>query len=400
VSTTESRDPASPLAPLLPLRTNESPDQASVFRPPGAINVYGDWYVPLPDDYSAVAPRTPPQEMSVADLAKAMSPILVREGRRYRALEPNEDLARATLGGTLVGTTFGGSVPGTLQPSSDVHPEYLFTNSNPGVPQNGDSRTGDPNGYPYSPIVYLNSPAGTCTGTYVGPNQDTLITAAHCVEFNGATNTSFSFTPAAYGSNGDGSVTDAPWGSFTGCYDFWYPSAWGTSCPGTGDAFTNGCGQFDYAVVDFRRCGNPTIGQTGTMGVSVNVTSLSNVRHDGFPTWYTTSGTPPNQFASPAFTGNPPCGLANNAFQAWPFECGQSGSATVNSFAIESGNIGQSPGDSGGPWYITKSDGFPYVVAINSGYHFYPGCGGTCYRNFARRIDTSVFNFIIAHSRL
>jgi hypothetical protein len=383
------------------------PAQNPASQLPGAIYLNNEWLVPLPDDYRADAPQTPWQEMAVEELAKAMSPIVGHAGRRYRAVRPNEDLARATLSGRLLGDVAGNFAPGLPPSSSAVHLDYLFNPSNPGVPEpsggNSDFREINVNGYPYSTVVYLqitysDGTTGTCTGTYVGGHFDTLLTAAHCLDNNNLGAASITFTPAAYGQTGNGTVTSAPFGSFNGCYNTAIPSGWGTTCSSKNES--NACTPFDYAVVDFRPCGNPTIASTGTMGVIFNATSLTNVRVDGFPSWYAALGTPPNPVSTFAFSGSPPCGLNNNPLQAWPAECGESGPAALNGPRLESGVLIETPGDSGGPWWVAVNGSIenPALIAITTGFDFYPCGRSTCYRNFGRYIDTSVWNFIVANS--
>ena len=131
-------------------------------------------------------------------------------------------------------------------------------------------------------------------------------------------------------------------------------------------------------------------------------TSFPNARIDGFPGWYKTSGNPIDQ--SSLMGDNPPCGLNNNPLEAFPFECGQSGSMILNGTRVESALASESPGDSGGPIWIpvNGSHNNAAVVAILTGDIAYACTGGptgnTCFRDFGRWIDTSVWNFINANA--
>lgn len=375
--------------------------------PDGAIAVDGKWYVPLTKDYNPpqIDLTIPAKDLPLDQLAQAISPILGRDGKLYRALDPDYDTAQAIKEGKLLNG--GGSMgrrPETLQ--------YLFNPSSPGNPQVNNYESSIGSSYPYSTVVYIQAWNGggnqqgseaTCTGTYVGAH--TLITAAHCVSNNGTQwGNDMQFTPAAWGYGGN--VSGAPYGQYYGCYDWWYPSAWSSSCPGT-DSYGSGCAQYDYAVVDFRRCGNPTINNTGWMGVIVNDSSLPSVELDGYPGFYTLSGSPPNNVSGSTYPG---CGSNNNPNGKFPFECGMSGPGDLNSdgWSIESDTVSGGPGVSGGPWWVNLS-GNPYcdgpcVAGTNIGDRAYFDlykCGfNDCYRNYGHLVDTAAWNFFTSHSEL
>jgi V8-like Glu-specific endopeptidase len=392
-------------------QAERSPEPGASQTVDGAITVNGRIYVPLTDADNVPAPWGSKllSEMTLEELAEATTARLgIYDGnggnKMYRALNPDLAIAQAIRdqeslpGGAPQSSAAGISV------SPSLRPQWLLNSSNPGVPQTADPRTqpSNPFAYPYSTIVFIQQSDGSdCTGTYIGPNQDTMITAAHCNRSNGASHPPSSVTPADY--NGY-----APFGTFSGCYNWWYPTAWDTStsggCPGNG---SSACKQYDYSVIDYRPCGNPTIASTGTMGFTSNSGSsqwASGVYHYGFPGPYALKGSPPNTVQP----GNiPGCGATANPSGLFPFLCGQSAvpSGSVK-FQVYNGSscgssgydflanaVSSSPVDSGGPWYYISGT-TPYVIAVESGAENL--CGGPV--NDGRFIDTSVWNFIFAYA--
>jgi hypothetical protein len=387
----------------------------------GAIRVDGRLYAPMSQDYKPpYVGSGPARDLSLDDLVQAISPILGdSEGHLYRATQLNYDLGRAIKAGQLLGDVVNGTLPGAppQQPQQLQPQAWNLDPTAPNHPQTYDLRTFDGYGpnYPYGTIVYLQlSNGGTCTGTYIGPNYDTLITAAHCMRSGGVNTLPRTFTPQAFGGDpqNPGKVTYAPYGSYNGCYNWWYLTAWdsqnnGGPCTSTGDNHANGCAYYDFAVVDFRPCGNPTISQTGTMGVDINNTNLGVEHLDGYPGSYqfqTTAGEPDNNGNSG--TRFPACGATTNPQFLFPVLCGMYGVADFSSndnYTDESQGVTGSPGDSGGPWYQTRIDGYSYVDAINTGgrwyWNLFTGCGlNNCYDNYGRRIDTFVWNFITTYA--
>lgn len=352
------------------------------------------------DDPDGGAKPTNVADRSESELAEDLRPILGRDGKLYRASEPATDLARALKRGESLGNhVAGGSASKQLYAPVDdsLHTDFLFNPGNPGHPQSTDYRTADDiNSWPSRTVVFLAATApdgakANCTGTYVGAH--TLITSAHCVRLNGHSyGMNIVFTPGARGTNGV--PTTMPFGQYNGCYDWWYPTAWDT----TGDE------SYDYAVIDFRRCGNPTINRTGWMGVQENANSFPAEREDGYPGPYTV-GSDGVDNAAPLGTGTPGCGRTANPSGFYPFLCGSSGPAETNDYRLESDTLNDTPGDSGGPWwqwYSNHTD--PRVDAVASGYRSYFDflkCGfDNCYRNYGHLVDTNYWNFIVAHSEI
>jgi V8-like Glu-specific endopeptidase len=344
----------------------------------------GDGGANGPEDFST---------LTVDELAERFRPMLGRDGKLYQAVTPNYAAANALKSATVLGA--GQSPSFNPQAGKTSEADYLFNPSNPGNPENTDYRTADGSGWPYSTLVYLQSHANgsntiaQCTGTYVGAH--TLITAAHCLRLNGVSyGQNIVFTPAATGTNGN--VTSAPYGSYTNnnngqCYDWWYPSAWDSS--GNSD-------QYDYAAVDFRRCGNPTINNTGWMGTYVNQNSFPSTHLDGYPASYNVNN---NEPSSPGST--PPCGRNNNPSGFYPFLCGMSGPANIQpnkSYAVESDTLNSSDGMSGGPWWFWLNGNDPRVQGVTHGWENYfdfTQCGfNNCNRNYAHLIDTAYWNFL------
>jgi V8-like Glu-specific endopeptidase len=380
----------------------------------GAITVDGRIYVPLTEADNAPASWGSKllSEMTVEELAEATTARLgVYDGnggtKMYRALKP--DLITAQViraqesqpGGPPMMTAPGH----IIDTSVSEKPDWLLNAVNPGVPQTNDPRVqpNNPFAYPYSTIVFVQQSDGSsCTGTYVGSHSDTMLLAAHCNRTNGSSHSPSSVTPADL--NGY-----APYGTFSGCYNWWYPSAWDTAisggCPGS-----SACWQYDYSVIDYRPCGNPTIASTGTMGFTENSGGsqwASGVYHYGFPGWYTVGGSPPDTTGQPTGIGNPPCGGGINPSGEFPFLCGAgllpsqsvkfqlyNGSSCGSSgYDFVANAITSSQGDSGGPWWYINGT-TPYEFAIERGDNSV--CSGRW--NDARYIDTTVWNFIFAHS--
>jgi hypothetical protein len=79
------------------------------------------------------------------------------------------------------------------------------------------------------------------------------------------------------------------------------------------------------------------------------------------------------------------------------FQCGMPAASSTSDWRIESGDMDSSPGQSGGPWYGWWNAFYP--VAIHKGYRtFFDlfACGfSACERNYGRRIDNAVWQFII-----
>jgi len=398
-----------------PETTGES-QAASPTDPPGSLRVDGRLFLPVADDYMPPpAPLGRLKDLSIDEIAQAMSPILGSQGQRYRAAELNYELAQAIKSDQVLGNLVNGALPGAVPTGDNLAPEaYLFNPSNPGNPQNTDYRTEDGTSYPYSALVYVQGPTGIASGTYIGPNEDTLLTAAHVVRLNGVSNSPLKFTPGAIGVNG--TVTIAPYGQYTsGCYYWWYPSAWDSlvsgGCPSPGgDEWGNGCSQYDVAVVDFRPCGNPTISHSGTMGVSINQSTFpgsgSSAQHgDGYPapyTFYTDSHGKAN--TTPVNPTINACGPSANPYNFYPYPCGMTGPGNMgpNGYDFISDTLSITEGDSGGPLWQYKSDGYPYQNSIIVGWEAFFNfnyCGlNFCFRDYGRLIDTGVWNFITTYS--
>lgn len=379
----------------------------------GAIIVDGRVYVPLTDADNAVATwgSKSLKEMSIDELAEAMTARLGRyDGNggytMYRALKPDYALARSIRGdesrpGGAPTLSASGHI---VDPGISENPQWLLNAINPGVAQTSDPRVApNSSAYPFRAIVFaqLSSGAGSCSGTYIGPNIDTMLTAAHCNRTNGSSHPPSKVTPGAQG-------TSAPFGSFSGCYNWWYPSAWDTAISGGCPGQQLTCSQYDYSVIDYRPCGNPTIAQSGSMGFAENSGNsqwASGISHYGYPGAYNLVGSPPD-----TNTNNPgtitPCAGANPS-GIFPFMCGAGpilptqtiqyqlfgGQFFGSGFEFEANAVTSSQGDSGGPWWYT-SGGTPFEIAVEVGDNSPDGNQW----NFGRFIDSTVWNFIFTFS--
>ncbi len=188
----------------------------------------------------------------------------------------------------------------------------------------------------------------------------------------------FNFVPGAFGSwnTVPPTILSDPFGEYTStCYDWWYPSAWDST----------GSEQYDYAVFDFRPCGNPTINAAGWMGITVNQNDFGlgagGVELDGYP------GPPLDACA-----------------EGYAYDCGQEFSGDVrDSYQVESDGVSSTAGQSGGPWWQEQNNS-PQVCGTDIGEESYADptkCGlDACYRDYGHLIDTPYWNFIQTYTEL
>jgi Trypsin len=395
--------------------------------PPESIRVFDNLYVPLTDD-DRVVPTKLMKDLALDELAKALSPVLVVEGKPYRLAQPNSDLARAAQSGYTMGTlpvadakpvdfsrtkvamrSPRGSALGNLsldtsRATPTIQVDWFFDPNNPGQPIYANNDAAEPgNAYPWLAEVYMQRPSGSplCTGTYVGPHMDTLLTAAHCIVTGGMSNGyPIQFTPNAVGTGG--TPYDSPFGTFNGCYYVWYPSGWGNCVGSEGDS----CEQYDYAVVDFRPCGNPTIVDTMAVAItSGNNAAFYNIQLGGYPgAYWFQNGSPPDPVSANDPSGSgptyPPCGTNVNRYNLSPLLCGTGGgSAQSNgsSFEVDSANLNDSAGESGAAmWGFNGSTAYEIAIMMNerSYFDFWQCALGLCYRDTGHLIDNNVWNFI------
>jgi trypsin len=379
--------------------------------PSGSTSNDGQTYAPYQPPstpVSAILPATvasrgsaaiKPEDMSEADLAEAMTPVRVQSGdpTLYRGTRPAVEVAHAIKTGQLLGQgSSAGALPSETTPGLKL--DYLFQTSDPGAPSKQDSRFDESTlGYPFTTMVFLSD---WCSGTYVGPH--TLVTAAHCLY--SATKsplwTNLTFTPMAKGKNA--TVTSAPFGSYgppgSGvCYDAWFPSGWANNPTD---------GTWDYATVDFRPCGNPTIARTGWMGITPNATVNWTLNVSGYPNWYLVgSNGLPNPANSSTPGASPGCGWGANPAGDFPFLCGESwvSGSYWSGIKLETNTISLSPGDSGGPWWESIGSASAQLIGITTAEVSY-SCGflnlSTCYSNEASGITTTVWNFIVSTTEI
>jgi len=401
----------------------------------GTVHINGRTFVPATDDdeyFAHPPPNKVVSDMSLEEVAWAVSPTLSYQNKSYRLAEPDYDLARAIQSENSLGVShhIPGALPGgpnaaaspallpttrapsvvngpTLLPAggSTIHPLDFYDPNTPSNPEvYATFESGDTTFvWPFSTIVYLQ-PSG-CTGTYVGPHAETLLTALHCLRSHGVyAPYPQSMTPFASGTNGN--PTTRPCGTFSGDYPWYYPTAWDTLNCGNPTASFN-CSQYDYAVIDLSP-GNGTTFCAGAMGIQEFVSNgpiSGTVRVDGYPGWWWYSGSPPEPYGAPANPPyNAPCDALgqhiNNPSSLYPFLCGEAGSASIASgWRIETGNIGANPGDSGAPFSING-----YLAGmISSSYTYYDlGCqiDSLCSRNYGHAVDPPFWNMITTYAKL
>ena len=324
-----------------------------------------DFYSDERDEDDEVVPL---EERSREELADALRPVLIRDGHRYVAAEPAWEAADAVLTGDREASliALGEQRPGRehVERQDD---DFVFRE----IIGDSDERTRVTNTSiaPHNAIVQLmlwsgNSYLGHCTGFYIGPW--TLVTSAHCFQLsNGVTVNRVMFTPGRNGLFGTAGPYDCRNDDANGSNDY---------DPRVPAGYSFGADPaLDYAVVDTFPC------------------------HSA-PTWF--PGFMPNaggaNYAMHGYTG----GVCPGAPWANDFQCGMSASSSTNDWRMESGVMDSQPGQSGAPWYGWWNAFYP--VAIHKGYRtFYDffACGfDVCKRNYGRRIDNAVTQFIIDNS--
>jgi len=384
--------------------------------PPGSVRVNNTLYVPLTGDLQPSSfAGIPIAQQTDEQLAESLRPVMMQadseSGTHYFiGANPATDVVQAARHSHLGTFATPSSLGFGTDANSGLRPQWFFDPSNSGQPIEADDSSADnTNTFPFNAIDFVKAFGGSVFCTAENVDQNTILTAAHCVNKGGTwTSNPVNFTPGALGSGG--SVTSSPFGTFPNtqgswCYNITVPSAWTSgSCPKPPGQVgeTDGCEQFDFATVDFRPCGNATI--QNWFGLAINEANLPSVHLDGYPGFYTFSGSPPDPVAGTQFPG---CGANTNPTGAFPFLCGASGPAvTENSVTIESGSNVGSPGFSGGPWWATNPPGLSgtLVMGIDSGeaaFARFSTCGfNTCFRNFGRWIESTAWSFIQAHTEL
>lgn len=104
--------------------------------------------------------------------------------------------------------------PGAAAPSSVIGPDERV-------------QEGAPTAYPWGAIAHLSTNQGGCTGFML--SRDVLVTAGHCVHYNGSWVTSYTVTPGRTGNS-------TPYGSCSGgINDVWTTSNWINGYPSDHD---------------------------------------------------------------------------------------------------------------------------------------------------------------------
>ena len=191
--------------------------------------------------------------------------------------------------------------------------------------------------------LFYTMPSGYrnfCSASVVATNV--IMTAAHCVQNGktGAYNSLFEFIPAVYG-------TSKPYGSFTGratsVYTGWASPSYNNTI-GTGGW---GYQPMDYAFITLRpNAGGYNVGQ--------------------YTGWY---GLWPNAPKGTAYVLGYPGEGSWAANQNLPYHC-KSPIQEYNRYYESRYDVGLScyntGGSSGGPWFLTASDGRAYVASVMS----------------------------------
>jgi len=300
-------------------------------------------------------------DWSVEELADALRPTISRGGNVYVAVEPARAAARAMLEGdqTEFQREWAGPRPGRPAPLNEAGFRKII---------DADGRTiVDPSQYPFSAIARVelrdgNVPMEHCTGFFVG--QFTLVTSAHCLyeehsELGLLVADVFRIQPMRDGLN----VPE----EFVCHEDDFYNH--GVPAGFVGAGVENAENPFDYAVIDVFPC-------------------MPQGASSFFPNYFVNPGS--GHYGMYGYAED--CGGGDR-------QCGMAGPANHNGLWIETEHIDATGGQSGAPWYATN---WTMPAAVNQGYRSYPDlwqCGfASCQRNFGRRIDWGVDEFIRAVS--
>lgn len=329
--------------------------EASEQRPGGALRLAG----PAPAGIG---------DWSQEDLAWALRPAVVRDGEIYVATEPAEEAAAAISSGDTRQVIREWAGPREGRPAPASNPEFRAIIGTDGRAQPDTTQ------YPWSAIARVelfhhNVDMGWCTGFFVGPY--TFVTSAHCLwdehsTFGTIMANRFRFQPGRHGLDVPHEficdLTDGdPANDF---YNFGFPAGY------VGAGIDAGENPLDYAVIDVWPCinGAPSF----------------------FPYYFVNSGTA--DYGVYGYPEDSCAGMTGGEF----FQCGMTGPAHENSgIWIETEHIDVAAAQSGGPWYRTD---LVVPAGISQGWRSYFDfwqCGfSNCSRNFARRIDWGVDQFI------
>lgn len=299
---------------------------------------------------------SPVLNMTNAQLAEALSPVVLRNGQEYVGKSSTAFMTR------LRDDKIDRRIT-SFSPLVRDNRERVDLNNEPKKKSGiigADNRVVRRNNteYPWSTVTYLPRDSGSYSGsgTMIGPS--TALTAAHVVH-NG---TNWLELPQFAPGSDYEDPTSFPFGQF-GCYTVSIPTAWINNAGG--DA------RFDYAVVEFAGCGDFPGRATGWKGLWE---APDNVVTDNLMYVYGH----PSDHVQPQIWGNEGNGLLNGQY--------------INFF------MDAWFGDSGSGLYVYDTDGWPYVVGVLRGA---TGTIGDDTRpNFGRRITREVFDFIVANSEL
>ena len=290
-------------------------------------------------------------EMSDAELADALRPVILRDGHEY-TVESHPDGFLKGLRGDDDSYRRTSSYAPIARAADENGPQVES-----GIigPDNRSVRR-DNTVYPWSTVAYM--PIGGSyrgTATMIGPS--TALTAAHCVH-NG---TNWLTLPNIAPGTDFQDPNSMPFGSFGG-YNITIPTAWINN--NGGDA------RFDYAVIEFSGYGDFPGRSSGWKGLWV--------APDNVITGFINVYGHPSDKAQPQIWGNGGNGILNGQY--------------INFF------MDAWYGDSGAGLYAYNTDGWPYVVGVLRGAT--GAIGDNSKPNFGRRMTRDVFDFILAYSAL